>query len=60
MRLRKDDRDFESLPSILRIVKSEDRRKGTLSVNTDNDEYVIIGLSEETFKLYAKFGEELI
>lgn len=55
--IKKDDRDFESLPSILRIVKSEDRRKGTLSVNTDNDEYVIIGLSEETFKLYANLGK---
>ena len=55
--IKKDDRDFESLPSILRIVKSEDRRKGALSVNTDNDEYVIIGLSEETFKLYANLGK---
>ena len=55
--IRKDDRDFESLPSILQIVKSEDRRKGTLSVNTDNDAYVIIGLSEETFKLHANLGK---
>lgn len=55
--IKKDDRDFDTLPSIIRIVKLEDRHKGSLSVNTDNDEYVIVGLSAEVYELYAKLGK---
>ena len=55
--VKKDDRDFDSLPSILRIVKLTDKKKGTLSVNTDSDDYIIIGLSEDVYELYAKLGK---
>lgn len=55
--VKKDDRDFDSLPSILRIVKLEDKKKGTLSVNTDSDDYVLIGLSAEVYELYARLGK---
>ena len=55
--IRKDDRDFDTLPSILRIVKLEDKHKGALSVNTDNDEYVIVGLSTDIYELYARLGK---
>lgn len=55
--IKKDDKDIDSLPSVLRIVKLKDKRKGTLSINTDNDEYVIVGLSEEVFEIYAKLGK---
>lgn len=55
--VKKDDRDFDSLPSILRIVKLEDKRKGSLSVNTDTDEYVVVGLSEDVFESYARLGK---
>ena len=54
--IKKDDRDFESIPSIFRIVKMEDKRKGSLSVNTDSDEYVVVGLESEVFELYARLG----
>lgn len=55
--VKKDDRDFDSLPSILRIVKLEDKKKGTLSVNTDNDDHIVVGLSEEVYELYARLGK---
>lgn len=55
--IKKDDRDLGSLPSILRIVKLEDKKKGSLSVNTDNDEYIVLGLSEDVFELYARLGK---
>lgn len=54
--VQKDDRDMESLPSILRIVRLKDKRKGTLSVNTDSSEHITIGLSEDVFDLYARMG----
>lgn len=55
--VKKDDRDLDSLPSIIRIVKLEDKKKGSISVNTDNDEYVIVGLSKDVFDLYARLGK---
>ena len=55
--VKKDDRDFDSLPSILRIVKLESKKKGSLSVNTDNDEYIVVGLEADVFELYARLGK---
>lgn len=55
--VKKDDRDFDSLPSILRIVKLESKKKGSFTVNTDNDEYVVIGLASDVFELYARLGK---
>lgn len=57
--VKKDDRGLDSLPSILRIVKLEDKRKGTLSVNTDGDEYIVVGLPEEIFELYVRLGTSM-
>ena len=55
--VKKDDRDMESLPSILRIVKLKDKKKGTLSVDTDNSDHITIGLSEDVFELYVRLGK---
>lgn len=55
--IKKDDRDMDSLPSILRIVKLKDKKKGTLSVNTDADSHIIVGLEESVFELYANLGK---
>lgn len=55
--IKRDNRDFDSLPSILRIVKLKNKRKGSISVNTDNDEYIVVGLSEDVFELYARLGK---
>ncbi|MDO4557012.1 MAG: hypothetical protein Q4B70_18025 [Lachnospiraceae bacterium] len=55
--IQKDDRDLDSLPSILRIVKMEDKKKGSLSVDTDGDDHVVVGLSNEVFDLYARLGK---
>lgn len=55
--VKKDDTDLETFPSILKIVKIEDKKKGTLSVNTDSDDHVIVGLSKDTYDLYARLGK---
>lgn len=52
-----DDRDLESLPSVLQIVRSSGRRKGSISVNTDNDDHVLIGLASEVYDRYAQLGK---
>ncbi len=53
----RDDRDLESLPSVFRITKLKDRKKGSLSVNTDNDNYIMVGLTEEVYEEYARLGK---
>ena len=55
--VQKDDKDLDSLPSIIQIVKMKDTKRGSLSVNTDNDAYIIIGLTEEIYELYASLGK---
>lgn len=57
--IQKDDRDMESLPSIFQITKLKDKKKGSLSVNTDSGEHIVIGLAEDVFELYAKLGKNL-
>ncbi len=55
--INQDDRDLESLPSVLRIVKSTNKKKGSISVNTDDDDYVMIGLAPEVYDRYAQLGK---
>ena len=55
--VKKDDRDIGSLPSILRIIPLKDKKKGTMSVDTDSGEHITIGLSEDVFELYARLGK---
>ena len=57
--LQKDNRDLESLPSVLKIIKINNKKKGSLTVNTDNDDYIMVGLSEEVYELYARLGKNL-
>lgn len=52
----KDDRELDSFPSIIRIKKIHGRRKGSLSVNTDNDDHIVIGLADDIYDLYAGLG----
>ena len=54
-----DDRDLESLPSVIQIVELKDTRKGSVSVNTDNDDHVIVGLAPEVFTKYAHLGKNV-
>lgn len=56
-RIQKDDRDLDNLPSIIRITKLTDKKKGTMSVDTDNDSHISIGLSGDVFELYARLGK---
>lgn len=58
-KIQKDDRDLESVPSIIRIKKLKDKKKGALSVNTDNDGYIIIGLAEDLYDIYANLGKHI-
>lgn len=53
----KDDRDLDTLPSIIQIVRLKDKKKGALSVDTDSDEHILIGLSDDVFDLYAQLGK---
>ena len=53
----KDENDLESLPSIVRITRLSDKSKGSLSVNTEDDAHILIGLSEEVFEIYARLGK---
>lgn len=55
--IHKDDRDLDSLPSVLQIVKSSDKKKGSMIVNTDNDNRVLIGLNGDIYELYARLGK---
>ena len=57
--VQRDDRDMESLPSILQIVKLRDGKNGSLKVNTDNDDYNLVGLGSEAYDLYAKLGKSI-
>lgn len=52
-----DGNELESFPSIIQVRKMFDKRKGTLSVNTDNDDHIIIGLTEEVYNLYTRLGK---
>lgn len=54
----KDDRDLKSLSSVLKVQKT-DGKKGSLTVNTDDDEYIIVGLSKEVYDLYARLGKNI-
>lgn len=55
--LDQDDRDLESLPSVLQIVKLSSKKKGSFSVNTDNDNHVMVGLASEVYDQYAQLGK---
>ena len=55
-KIKNDDRDLDSLPSIITIEKLSDSKRGTIAVNTDNDEHIIIGLTEEVYELYRSLG----
>lgn len=46
-----------SLPSIIKIMKNDSKVKGTITVNTDNSDYIYVGLNQEAFDLYARLGK---
>ena len=52
-----DGNELESFPSIIQVKKRHDKKKGTLSVNTDGEDYIIIGLTEEVYDLYTRLGK---
>ncbi len=56
-KIKNDDRDLDSLPSIISIEKLKDNKRGSLVVNTDNDEHIVIGLTEEVYNQYSKLGK---
>lgn len=52
-----DDRDLESLPSVIQIVKLSSNKKGSMTVNTDDDDHILVGLAESVFDTYANLGK---
>lgn len=57
--INQDDRDLESFPSIIQMVRLKDKKKGSICVNTDNDDHIIIGLAEEVYDQYARLGKQM-
>lgn len=55
----KSDDEIGNLPSIFRIVKLDNQSKGALTVNTDSNLHIIIGLSTTVFQLYSKLGRRI-
>lgn len=55
--VKKDDRDLESLPSVVQIMKMKDKKKGSYTVDTDGDDHITIGLSEDVYELYGQLGK---
>ena len=41
---------------LIQIMKTSDK-KGSLTVNTDSDNYIMVGLSEDVYELYARLGK---
>lgn len=57
--VKRDDRDLESLPSIIKIKSTDNDSNVTLNVNTDSDDYIIIGLSKKAYEIYTRLGKTL-
>jgi hypothetical protein len=53
----KDDRDLDSLPSIFQITRLKDKKKGSMTVDTDNDTHITLGLADEVFDRYCQLGK---
>ena len=53
----KDDRDLESIPSIIQISRLSGKKKGSITVNTENASHIIIGLTDDVFEQYCKLGK---
>jgi hypothetical protein len=48
---------LENIPSIIKITKNHDKVNGSIAVDTDGDEYVIVSLKEELYNLYYSLGK---
>lgn len=55
--VQKNDDDLENLPSIIKIVKNNDLKKGALSVDTDSPDFVLIGIYEGLYDMYYSLGK---
>lgn len=55
----KDDRDLESLPSIFQITCLKDKKRGSMTVDTDSDTHITLGLAEEVYERYCRLGKSL-
>jgi hypothetical protein len=55
--IQKNNNDLENLPSIMKIFKKTDVRGGTISVDTDDSDYILIGVCEELFEKYYSLGK---
>lgn len=55
----KDDSEIGNLPSIFKIAQLDDQSKNSLTINTDSDTHITIGLSPRVFALYSKLGRHI-
>ena len=53
----KDNNDLENLPSIIKIYKNSDIKSGTISVDTDNSDNILVGVYEGLYDLYYALGK---
>lgn len=55
--LEKNDKESRDAESLIKIQKLVAKEHTSLSVNTDNEKYLILGLDESVFDLYWKMGQ---
>lgn len=57
--IQKDDSDLATFPSVIQIVKMNDINRGSLSVDTDDNNYILVGLSKNVYEQYAQLGKTI-
>lgn len=53
----KNNDDLENLPSIIKICPMKDLKKGTISVDTDDSNYILVGVYEGIIEKYYELGK---
>ena len=53
----KNNDDLENLPSIIKICPIKDLKKGTISVDTDDSNYILVGIYEGIIEKYYELGK---
>lgn len=53
----KNNNEIENLPSIIKIYKKSDIKSGAISVDTDNSDYILVGIFEGLYNKYYTLGK---
>lgn len=55
-----DNHSLNNLPSIIKIETLNNKKKGNISVNTDSDEYITIGIEKNLYDSYYTLGGNML